>query len=228
MPTAGAERTSAGPIRLSAACERTTVGSRRIPTSGRMENMNRVLTIAILLFSLHAHATEWHESRDIEELFSSANVNSTFILYDGAAHRYVGHDQIRAETRFVPASTYKAWEMDVGRRDAIAMSHVIIYQDWMGECARSRRRLAGRVGAQGQSRVCLCTEHRHSEGIRRKQTRGAGQSGPQGFGDTLTVPPTLDRAELCCAIFRRTSSGAMPLPTNSVGGGARDDGLYGG
>jgi beta-lactamase class D len=145
MPTAGAERNTAG--------------SRGTPTSETMGNMNRLLTIAILLFSVHAHATNWMESREIAELFSNAELKGTFVLYDVAAHRFVGYDQARAERRFVPASTFKipntliglsvgavgsidevlpyggqpqpfkAWEKDMGLRDAIAISNVRIFQE---------------------------------------------------------------------------------------------------
>lgn len=123
-----------------------------------MGNMNRLLTIAIVLFSLHARATDWQESDEIGALFRTANVHGTFVLYDATARRYVGHDQIRAERRFVPASTFKipntliglavgavssvdeplpyggqpqpfkTWERDMGLRDAIAVSNVRIYQ----------------------------------------------------------------------------------------------------
>ena len=34
-------------------------------------------------------------------------VNGTFVLYDVAAQTYQGHDQARAEKRFIPASTFK-------------------------------------------------------------------------------------------------------------------------
>lgn len=121
--------------------------------------MKRLLTTAIVLFSFQAHATGWEESAEVAGLFKSAGVNGTFVLYDVAAERLIGHDKTRAEMRFVPASTFKipnaliglsvgavksvdeplpygghpqpfkVWEKDMGLRDAIALSNVPIYQE---------------------------------------------------------------------------------------------------
>lgn len=81
------------------------------------------------------------------------------MLYDVAAQRLIGHDQGRANMRFVPASTFKipntlvglsaaatknvdeilpyggkpqpvnAWEKDMSLREAIAASNIAIYQE---------------------------------------------------------------------------------------------------
>lgn len=105
-----------------------------------------------------AHATEWVSHDGIAQLFGEAAVNGTFVLYDTASDRYVGHDAGRAATRFVPASTFKIpnaliglargsvrdvdealpyggapqpfpqWAWDMGLREAIAMSNVPVFQ----------------------------------------------------------------------------------------------------
>jgi beta-lactamase class D len=50
---------------------------------------------------------DWEESSKVGELFRSAEVNGTFVLYDVTANAYIGHDKARAERRYVPASTFK-------------------------------------------------------------------------------------------------------------------------
>ena len=121
--------------------------------------MKHFLTAAILLFASQAHALSWSESPSVARLFSDAGVTGTFVLYDVAAQRLTGHDQPRANTRFVPASTFKiantliglstgavknvdqvlpyggkpqfvkAWEKDMSLREAITISNVAIYQE---------------------------------------------------------------------------------------------------
>src|SRR5690606_42090073 len=69
--------------------------------------MKSLLALVILLCGFSVHATDWEESAKVAALFAAADVGGTFVLYDVAAQRVIGHDQARAETRFVPASTYK-------------------------------------------------------------------------------------------------------------------------
>lgn len=120
--------------------------------------MNYILAALVVICSLQAQATDWEESPDLAGLFAAAGVQGTFVVYDVAADTYIGHDRSRAEHRFVPASTFKiansliglavsavqdvdeilpyggqpqpikAWERDMGLREAIAMSNVAIYQ----------------------------------------------------------------------------------------------------
>ena len=49
----------------------------------------------------------WRESPAVGELFQRAGMKGTFVLYDVAARTYRGHDETRANQRFVPASTFK-------------------------------------------------------------------------------------------------------------------------
>lgn len=69
--------------------------------------MKHLLTAAILLFVSQAHALSWSESPSVDQLFSDAGVTGTFVLYDVTAQHLTGHDQRRASTEFVPASTFK-------------------------------------------------------------------------------------------------------------------------
>lgn len=121
--------------------------------------MKHLFAVVFLLFANQVHAIDWQNSPKIAELFSNAGVQGTFVLYDVSAYRLIGHDRVRAETRFIPASTFKiansliglsvgavdsvtevlpyggkpqpfdAWEKDMGLRDAIKISNVPIYQE---------------------------------------------------------------------------------------------------
>jgi beta-lactamase class D len=122
--------------------------------------IGRVLFIVLLLaFAGRAAAIEWEARADLGKLFTDAGVQGTFALYDVAADRFIGHDRTRAETRFIPASTfklvnsliglsvgavadvdsvlpygggpqpYKSWERDMGLREAIRVSNVPIYRE---------------------------------------------------------------------------------------------------
>lgn len=121
--------------------------------------MKSLLTLFLALFALQGFSLSWKESPEVGELFRSAGVTGTFVLYDVDAGRLVGHNQPRSETRLVPASTFKipnsliglsveavmsvddvlpyggqpqpfdAWEKDMGLREAIALSNVPIYQE---------------------------------------------------------------------------------------------------
>ncbi|QSA98426.1 class D beta-lactamase [Methylococcus sp. EFPC2] len=121
--------------------------------------MKNLFAVLILLIVNQAHALDWQNSEVIGKLFSDAGVHGTFVLYDVSADRFTGHDRFRAETRFVPASTFKipnsliglsvgavkgvdevlpyggkpqpikAWEQDMGLREAIKISNVPVYQE---------------------------------------------------------------------------------------------------
>lgn len=124
----------------------------------------------------------WQESPEAAEVFSAAGMQGTFVLYDVSANRLTGYNQKRAETLFVPASTYKipntliglatgavqsvdevlpyggkpqpvkAWERDMGLRDAIAVSNVPVYQE-----------LARRTGLQRMQAGLAALEYGNQE-----------------------------------------------------------------
>jgi len=96
---------------------------------------------------------------ELEAVFDSADINGTFVLYDPAEGRLTVANRLRAETRFVPASTYKlphalialetgavadvdevvpyggepqpfsAWERDMSLRQAVPASSVPVFQE---------------------------------------------------------------------------------------------------
>ncbi|WP_094708027.1 class D beta-lactamase [Hahella sp. CCB-MM4] len=132
--------------------------------------MKLFFSLLIVLFSLKSFAIDWQQSPEIEKLFKNAGVEGTFVLYDVSEQRYIGHKQSRAETRFIPASTFKIantligltvgaienvdevlpyggkpqpldiWEKDMSLREAIPISNVPIYQE-----------LARRIGLERMS-----------------------------------------------------------------------------
>lgn len=120
--------------------------------------MRRLLALILLPACLIGQAAEWKESPELARLFKQENVSGTFIVHDLAQDSYTVHDRRRAETRYVPASTYKIpnsliglatgvvanvdqvlpygggptrrpeWAQDMSLRDAIRISNVPVYQ----------------------------------------------------------------------------------------------------
>jgi beta-lactamase class D len=69
--------------------------------------MRFFLTFLFLIASSHSPASEWKNDARLEAIFSSAGAVGTFVWYDVTADSFTVHDRGRAETRFVPASTFK-------------------------------------------------------------------------------------------------------------------------
>lgn len=116
------------------------------------------MIILYLALVVASHAQGFDENNDIAQLFADTDVDGTFVLYDPEKDTYIGHDAERAETRYIPASSYKIphtliglsvgavldvdevlpyggkpaylkiWEKNMSLRDAIKISNVPIYQ----------------------------------------------------------------------------------------------------
>ncbi len=69
--------------------------------------MKRSIAAVLLLAVLQARAAGWQESPRIDELFRQAGANGTFVVHDDLERTDTGHNRERANTRFVPASTFK-------------------------------------------------------------------------------------------------------------------------
>ena len=123
-----------------------------------MHAIRRLLPLMLLPAALLCHAAEWKQSEKIDALFAGEGVTGTFIVHDVAADIYTVHDRQRAETRFIPASTFKIpnsligldtgvvadvdtvlpygggktarpeWAHDMSLRAAIKISNVPVYQ----------------------------------------------------------------------------------------------------
>lgn len=118
-----------------------------------------ILLAFSMLISVGVSAADWVDNKKIEALFSEAEVTGTFVLYDVAEDKLTGFNKSRAETRFLPASTFKipntliglavgavdsvdeilpyggapqpfpSWEKDMSLRDAIKISNVPVYKE---------------------------------------------------------------------------------------------------
>lgn len=76
--------------------------------------MRRISLMLVTFFSIFlasitmsADASGWQESAKVGRIFTSAGVSGTFVLYDVVAQKYIGYDRVRAEKRYIPASTFK-------------------------------------------------------------------------------------------------------------------------
>jgi beta-lactamase class D len=129
------------------------------------------LAIVAVLLGACAFAEDLKERPDLDAVFREQGVTSTFVLYDVPADRLTIVNRARAETRFVPASTFKianslialetgvvkdeseiipyggkpqpikVWEKDMSMREAIKVSNVPIYQEIARRVGTERYRL---------------------------------------------------------------------------------------
>lgn len=132
--------------------------------------MKHLFAALLLLLAGRVNAIEWLDSPELGKLFSDVGVQGTFVAYDVDADSLIGHDRLRAETRFIPASTFKIvnsliglsvgavgsvdeplpfggqpqmikdWERDMGLREAIKLSNVPIYQALARRIGHARMR----------------------------------------------------------------------------------------
>lgn len=114
--------------------------------------------LAKLLEEEGRQSAEWKTSARLDQLFRERGITGTMLVHDVGADVYTVHDRQRAETRFIPASTFKIpntliglatgtvasvdqvlpygggktsraeWAHDMSLRDAIKISNVPVYQ----------------------------------------------------------------------------------------------------
>lgn len=115
--------------------------------------------LVALFLPLQAGAQQWEESPDWAKIFSDTGVTGTVAVADERHGRHLVHDAERAQTRFIPASTFKiphtlfaldagvvadefetfewdgverqfaAWNRDQDLRSAMRASAVWVYQE---------------------------------------------------------------------------------------------------
>ena len=66
-----------------------------------------LFSVFILVHLFSANASEWQENQQIKNIFEKAQIKGTFVLYDVNNDSFIGHNEERASTRFIPASTFK-------------------------------------------------------------------------------------------------------------------------
>lgn len=90
---------------------------------------SRVFLLLGMMVSAQVCALDFRSSSAVAEVFAKANVNGTFVLYDISAKQFFGHDQRRAEERFIPASTFKIPNSLIGlNTKAIAYVDEVLYR----------------------------------------------------------------------------------------------------
>jgi metallo-beta-lactamase class B len=119
---------------------------------------NGAARLAKLLAEEGIPSAEWKASTQLDQLFSKRGIQGTLLVHDVSTNVYTVHDRQRAETRFIPASTFKIpntliglatgtvasvdtilpygggttrrpeWAHDMSLRDAIKISNVPVYQ----------------------------------------------------------------------------------------------------
>lgn len=124
--------------------------------------------VLALLVAAQAAAESWRENAELGGAFKAAGATGTFVLYDLDADTYAVFDRERAQTRYIPASTFKIansliglqvgavanvdevlpyggapqpfkdWEQDLPLREAIRVSSVPIYQELARRIGRPR------------------------------------------------------------------------------------------
>ena len=133
-----------------------------------MRFITRLLSFALaFMLCMPAMAAEWRDSQEAADVFAKNGVIGTFVLYDVEQGVFTGYNRLRAEERFIPASTFKIpntliglatgavksvdevlpyggkpqprkeWEKDMSLREAITVSNVPVFKE-----------LARRVGLQ--------------------------------------------------------------------------------
>ncbi len=73
-----------------------------------------LLAAALLALPTAASARPWKEEPAVTALFRDAGVEGTFVVLDERRGEWRGHNQERAERRFVPASTFKVANALIG------------------------------------------------------------------------------------------------------------------
>lgn len=133
--------------------------------------MKRILCLVLLLLSSQVMALDWRDSPRVSAEFERAGMPGTFVLYEIGSGQLLGHNRARAQTRYIPASTFKignsliglatgavssvdevfpydgkprflkSWEQDMSLREAIKVSNLPVFQE-----------LARRIGVQRMRR----------------------------------------------------------------------------
>ena len=84
--------------------------------------MRRLIALMLLsacFIAQAAQAAEWKESAQLTQLFKREGVRATFIVHDLANDSYTVHDRERAQTRYVPASTFKIANSLIGLSNGV-------------------------------------------------------------------------------------------------------------
>jgi beta-lactamase class D len=75
-----------------------------------MRYLKTLLTLAAIAMASVSYAkntTQWEDNKTIAKLFAQKKLKGTFAMYDVSEDKWIGYNSKRANTRYIPASTYK-------------------------------------------------------------------------------------------------------------------------
>lgn len=72
-----------------------------------MRLISVISLLAVLAAGSQAQALDWRDDPAVAAVFAKTGLKGTFVLYDVGKNEFSGYDRRRAETRYVPASTFK-------------------------------------------------------------------------------------------------------------------------
>ena len=180
--------------------------------------MRILLLMTCLFFTPAILAADIEANPVMAEVFTKAGVQGTFVLYDVEAKRMSGFNAQRANTRYIPASTFKiantliglstgavssvdeifpydgtprylkSWEHDMGLREAIKVSNLPVYQA-----------LARRIGLRRMQEALTRLDY------------GNGEVGSHVDKFWIAGPLTISAVEQA-RFLARLALGQLPLP----------------
>lgn len=66
-----------------------------------------IVCLLILLVCPTVIAREWQDNDAVAQLFAKYQLVGTFVVYDVQQDKLIGYNQIRANSRYIPTSTFK-------------------------------------------------------------------------------------------------------------------------
>ncbi len=173
--------------------------------------------ILMLLWPLAAFS--WEEHPGIAGLFAQEGVSGTFVLCDVNEKTFVGHNRARAETRYIPASTFKIANALIGLSTGAvgSVDEVLPYNgpaepfipEWKADMGLRRamalsnvpiyRELARRIGL---------TRMREGLNALRYGNRESGDNVTRFWLDGPLAISALEQAQFLAELVR----GTLPLP----------------
>jgi beta-lactamase class D len=183
--------------------------------------LQRIFLVFAMLAIAPAWALEFHESPAVADIFSKAKVSGTFVLYDPSVQRLVGHDRKRAETRFIPASTFKIPNSLIGLSTGAvgSVDEVFYHDDGKPKFLKSWEHDMGLREAIKTSNVFAYRELARRIGLKRMQDNIAALDfGNADIGktvDTFWLEGPLKISAVEQAVFLvRLAQGQLPYPAS--------------
>ncbi len=175
--------------------------------------------IAVAMSISTAFAIGWKDSPAVGDIFRRANVAGTFVMHDPAADTCIGHDKVRAEKRFVPASTFKIPNSLIGLSVGVVTNadQVLPYRGDPRPFVQAWAKDMGLREAIALSNVPIYQELARRIGLRRMQENLSRLDyGNNELGDSvdtfwLTGPLKISAVEQT-RFLAKLARGALPFP----------------